>query len=99
MAKETEIKLTVRDVKVFERKVKKLGGKPVKAGNDRVHELNVIFDTPEGGLAKDGQLLRIRTETPQAAGKKAVPGRVVLTFKHPAERTLGGDGSTFKIRE
>ena len=99
MAKETEIKLAVRDIKAFERKVKKLGGKPAKAGNGRVHELNVIFDTPDGGLAKHGQLLRIRSETPQAAGKKAVPGRVVLTFKQPAVRALGDDGSRFKIRE
>ena len=50
MAKETEIKLAVRDSKALERKLKKLGGKPVKAGNGRVHELNVIFDTPDGGL-------------------------------------------------
>jgi len=99
MAKETEIKLAVRDIKAFERKVKKLGGKIAGAGNGRVHELNVIFDTPDGGLAKHGQLLRIRTETPQAAGKKAALGRVVLAFKQPAVRTVDNDGSRFKIRE
>ena len=99
MAKETEIKLAVRDVKAFVRKVKKLGGKPVKAGNGRVHELNVIFDTPDGGLAKHGQLLRIRTESLQSVGKKETPRRVMLTFKQPAVRALGDDGSRFKIRE
>jgi adenylate cyclase class 2 len=99
MATETEIKLAVRDVKAFERKVKKLGGKPVKAGNGRVHELNVIFDTPDGGLAKHGQLLRIRTETVQSVGKKETPRRAMLTFKQPAVRALGDDGSRFKIRE
>jgi len=99
MAKETEIKLAVRDIKAFERKVKKLGGKPAKAGNGRVHELNVIFDTPDGGLAKHGQLLRIRSETVQSAGKKETPRRVMLTFKQPAVRALGDDGSRFKIRE
>src|SRR5437868_259487 len=99
MAKETEIKLAVRDIKAFERKVKKLGGKVTGTGNGRVHELNVIFDTPDGGLAKHGQLLRVRTETPQASGKKAAPGRVVLTFKQPAVRAVDDDGSRFKIRE
>jgi adenylate cyclase, class 2 len=99
MAKETEIKLAVRDIKAFERKVKKLGGKPVKAGNGRVHELNVIFDTPDGGLAKHGQLLRIRTESVQSVGKKETPRRVILTFKQPAVRALDDDGSRFKIRE
>jgi adenylate cyclase class 2 len=99
MAKETEIKLAVRDIKTFERKLKKLGGKPVKAGNGRVHELNVIFDTPDGGLAKHGQLLRIRTESVQSVGKKEAPRRVMLTFKQPAVRALEDDGSRFKIRE
>lgn len=99
MAKETEIKLAVRDIKAFERKLKKLGGKPVKAGNGRVHELNVIFDTPDGGLAKHGQLLRIRTESVQSVGKKDKPRRVMLTFKQPAVRALDDDGSRFKIRE
>lgn len=99
MAKETEIKLAVRDIKAFERKLKKLGGKPVKAGNGRVHELNVIFDTPDGGLAKHGQLLRIRTESVQSVGKKDRPRRVMLTFKQPAVRALEDDGSRFKIRE
>ena len=99
MAKETEIKLPVRDVKTFERKVKKLGGKPVGTGNGRVHELNVIFDTPDGGLAKHGQLLRIRTETPQGSGKKAGARRFMLTFKQPSVRSVDEDGGRFKIRE
>ena len=99
MAKETEIKLPVSYVKTFERKVKKLGGKPVGTGNGRVHELNVIFDTPDGGLAKHGQLLRIRTETPQGSGKKAGARRFMLTFKQPSVRSVDEDGGRFKIRE
>jgi adenylate cyclase, class 2 len=98
MAKETEIKLPVGDIKAFERKVKKLGGKRVRAGTGRVHELNVIFDTPDGGLAKHGQLLRIRTETAQGTGRQA-GSRVVLTFKQPAVRGVDDEGSRFKIRE
>ena len=69
MTKEIEIKLPVRDMKAVERKIKKLGGKSIGSGSGRVHEFNVIFDTPDGGLAKHGQLLRIRTETPQGSGK------------------------------
>jgi len=99
MGKETEIKLPVAEIKAFERKVKKLGGKPVVAGNGRVHEMNVIFDTPDGGLAKHGQLLRIRTETVQGKDKKAAPSRVVLTFKQPTVRGVNEQGGRFKVRE
>jgi len=99
MAKETEIKLAVSDVKAFERKLKRLGAKTVGAGNGRVHEFNTIFDTPQGGLAKHGQLLRIRTETPQGAGKKSGAARVVLTFKQPIVRGVDDDGARFKVRE
>jgi adenylate cyclase, class 2 len=99
MAKETEIKLQVPDIKAFERKVKKLGGKPLGAGDGRVHEFNVIFDTPDGGLAKHGQLLRIRTETPRGSRKKAGATRALLTFKQPAVRSVDDEGSRFKIRE
>ena len=99
MAKETEIKLPVRDTRAFERRVKKLGGKAVGAGNGRVHELNVIFDAPDGGLAKHGQLLRVRTESLQSGSKKEIPRRVILTFKQPAVRAVDDEGSRFKIRE
>ena len=99
MAKETEIKLAVSDAKAFERKLKKLGAKTVGAGNGRVHEFNVIFDTPDGGLAKHGQLLRIRTETPQLSGKKKVAARAILTFKQPTVRGVDDGGGRFKVRE
>jgi adenylate cyclase class 2 len=87
MARETEIKLRIENAASFRRKLKKLGARPVSGGMGRVHEWNVIFDTPDGGLAKHGQLLRIRTETPDGRTKKtkgSAAGRVVLTFKRPA---------------
>jgi adenylate cyclase class IV len=67
----------------------------------------VIFDTPQGGLAKHGQLLRIRTETPEIRGKAKKAGpkqRVVLTFKQPMVRTpvAGLENSSygsFKVRD
>ena len=99
MARETEIKLPVRDVKTFERKLKRLGGRTVGAGSGRVHEFNTIFDTPEGGLAKHGQLLRIRTETPQGSGKKPKTLRAVLTFKQPVMHGVDEQGARFKVRD
>ncbi|MGB8474239.1 MAG: class IV adenylate cyclase [Candidatus Acidiferrum sp.] len=86
MAQEIEIKLKIGDAKGFRRALKRLGALPVGPGTGRVHEWNVIFDTPQGGLAKHGQLLRIRTETPQLKTKKekqAAPRRFLVTFKRP----------------
>lgn len=99
MARETEIKLPVSDARAFERKLKKLGAKTVGAGNGRVHEFNVIFDTPQGGLAKHGQLLRVRTETPQAKGGQAAQQRVILTLKQPTVKDKDDEGHRFKVRE
>src|SRR5262245_49207370 len=98
MARETEIKLKVEDRKAFERKLKKLGAKTVGAGGGRVHEFNTIFDTPDGGLAKHGQLLRIRTET-AGKGKAAEAKRILLTFKQPTVRAVDDEGARFKVRE
>jgi adenylate cyclase class 2 len=99
MAKETEIKLHISDLKGFERKLKKMGAKTVGSGDGRVHELNTIFDTPEGGLAKHGQLLRIRTETAGRKGKAGGAKRIVLTFKQPMVRGVDEEGGRFKVRE
>jgi adenylate cyclase class 2 len=107
MARETEIKLKIRDTRAFHRALKKLGARVVGLGTGKVHEENTIFDTPQGGLAKHGQLLRIRTETAEPRGKakgaKAKP-RVVVTFKRPpAEPPVGEAQSAsrrrYKVRE
>ena len=86
MAQETEIKLKIGDVRAFHRVLKRIGARPAGVGTGRVHEENVIFDTPEGGLAKHGQLLRIRTETPEVRAKAKsaqATQRIVVTFKQP----------------
>jgi adenylate cyclase class 2 len=70
MPNETEIKLKIRDVKALQRILKRLGAKAVGSATGRVHEKNLIFDTPDGGLAKHGQLLRLRVETPASAPSK-----------------------------
>jgi adenylate cyclase, class 2 len=87
MARETEIKLRIEDAAALHKKLKRLGARPVNGDRGRAHEMNVIFDTPQGGLAKHGQLLRIRMETPEvraAKNKGRASRRVMLTFKRPA---------------
>jgi adenylate cyclase, class 2 len=100
MSRETEIKLKVANPKSFLRLLSKLGAKP---SIPRTHELNLIFDTPDGGLAKHGQLLRIRTETP-ASPRRNAPPRTVLTFKSPPDQLAIGTPVTpsdrhHKVRE
>lgn len=110
MARETEIKLHIGDLKAFERKLKKLGAKTSGPNGGKVHEFNTIFDTPDGGLAKHGQLLRIRAETAHKASGvagnklrpaegKAIGRRIVLTFKQPSMNTVNEGGERFKVRE
>lgn len=115
VAQETEIKLKITDAKELQRTLKRLKAKPVSSRSPRVHELNVIFDTSDGTLAKRGQLLRIRTETSEPKGKKAPakgPGkkkavawqqRVLVTFKRPTgDDEVSADGrltSKYKVRE
>jgi adenylate cyclase class 2 len=85
MAQETEIKLKVQNVKAFLRAIKRLRAKSISPGSGRIHESNVIFDTPQGGLAQHGQLLRVRVETPETRAKSAGArkSRAILTFKTP----------------
>jgi len=107
MARETEIKLKIGDVRALRRALQRMGARPLGAGWNRVHEENTIFDTPQGGLAKHGQLLRIRTETHDARGKSKGPGqkpRVVVTFKQPPAAPVGARSDDhrhgfYKVRE
>jgi len=101
MPQEIEIKLRIENSRSFLRSLKKLGAKP---SSPRVHEHNLIFDTPDGGLAKHGQLLRIRTESPVPVGKKRpskAPTRTLLTFKSPPDQLAIGPPADrrYKIRE
>ena len=101
MPQEIEIKLRIQSPKSLLRSLKKLGAKP---SSPRVHERNLLFDTPDGGLAKHGQLLRIRTESPALVGKKRAPKaptRTLLTFKSPPDQLAIGPPADrrYKIRE
>ena len=107
MARETEIKLRINDLPALHRALGHLGASLAGPGASRVHEQNVIFDTPNSNLYKKGQLLRIRTETPVGDATSEEPGsqrRVILTFKQPTESAekLGFDGASegpYKVRE
>jgi adenylate cyclase class 2 len=87
MPNETEIKLKIRDVKALQRILKRMGAKPVGSSSGRVHEENQIFDTPDGGLAKHGQLLRLRTETAVGAPAKKTAKSKKASKKSVAKNT------------
>jgi adenylate cyclase class 2 len=105
MSNETEVKLQINDPKAFLRALKRLGARPALKRSGPIREENQLFDTPDGQLAKRGQLLRIRTEDPELAGKLANPGnrRVLLTFKRPLEEPTNRESAAlrrdYKVRE
>ena len=105
MSNETEIKLKINDSKGLDRKLKRLGVRPALKGTTRVREENLLFDTPDGQLAKNGQLLRIRMEDPEPSGKKSATNtrRVLLTFKRPLEEATNRESAAlrrdYKVRE
>jgi adenylate cyclase class 2 len=97
-SQEIEVKVRVKDPAAIRRRLARLKLRPTPAG--RVHEHNILFDTPQGGLAKHGQLLRIRQEAPP--GKPRAAQNATLTYKGPAVPAAGpprvGKGQ-YKIRE
>jgi adenylate cyclase class 2 len=107
VARETEVKLKINDVGVFQRALNRIGACLAGPGNSRVHEENVIFDTPKSAIAKKGQLLRIRTEKSEVPGELKAGGpkqRVLLTFKQPIDNPVdsempGGANGPYKVRE
>jgi adenylate cyclase, class 2 len=112
MPQETEVKLRVKNPALLKRQLKKLGAKLKFRGTGRVHEMNLLFDSSDGRLAKHGQLLRIRTETQEPAKSKKsrmakLEQRIVLTFKTPPDELNSKEGARevlpahgrYKVRE
>src|SRR5258708_36261381 len=96
MAREREIKLRIEDLPALRRALAKVAAVVVTL---RVHERNMVFDTPKLTLTKREQLLRIRTESPTGRGR-AIRSRNLVTFK----RTTVAAGSSVrgerhKVRE
>ena len=75
----------------------------------RVHEMNTLYDTRDGNLARHGQMLRIRVERPAArangAGKAPKIAKqkreisALLTFKGPAKGAKANQAGRYKVRE
>jgi adenylate cyclase class 2 len=103
---EIEVKLRIADQRQFLRQLKGLKAKPIRP---RVHEMNTLYDTPEGQLARKGQMLRIRVERPAARADSAPNMRriagensgisALLTFKGPVARARANEPGRYKIRE
>jgi adenylate cyclase, class 2 len=99
MGKEREIKLRIADLPALRRVLRKLGA---LVERPRVHELNVVFDTPAFDLAKQEHLLRIRTETSGTSrgNKSRAATRALVTFKRPMPTPRSnGKGEQHKVRE
>jgi adenylate cyclase class IV len=95
---EIEIKLRVADRGAMLRRLAKLKAHLQVA---RTHEMDTLYDTADGQLRRDGQLLRIREVRPAPRGAKKPaarksparrknPRNVVLTHKGPAQASRSG---------
>lgn len=73
--KELEVKFFVSDLAEMEKRLVQAGAMLVQP---RTHEYNLRFDTPEGGLAQESSMLRLRRDSNSH-----------VTFKGPST-TLGG---------
>ncbi len=108
--KETEVKLRVADRRALLRQLARLGA----SYGGRVHEMNTLYDTPDGALGRKGKLLRIRVERPadcpmtrmrslaKASRARQDSLAALLTFKGPVRRERSSKfrgGRRYKIRE
>ncbi len=79
---EVEVKFLVADLAAFRERLVAAGGTLKK---ERIFERNVRFDTPDGGLLKKGELLRLRQDS-----------AVRVTFKGEVPQALQSEA---KVRE
>ena len=73
---ETEAKFFVQDLKRIETRLLEFEARLIQA---RVREINFRFDTPDNGLRKNSQVLRLRQDT-----------EAKLTYKGPSQLAEGG---------
>lgn len=72
---ELEVKLYLVDLSTFKEQLEKFGGQLME---QRLHEINLRFDLPDGELTRTAQVLRLRQDTAAR-----------MTYKGPGE-TIGG---------
>lgn len=73
---ETEVKFFVHDLQRIETRLHELKARLIQP---RVHEINLRFDTPTGGLRKNSHVLRLRKDTESK-----------FTFKGPSKERENG---------
>ena len=103
---EIEVKLRIPDKRRLLGQLARLKAKFI---GPRVHEMNTLYETPDGSLSRRGQMLRLRVERPASRAKgvgrarKADPGKLgtsaLLTFKGPAKGRKASRPGLYKIRE
>ena len=105
---EIEVKLRIGDRRGFLRQLTRLKARLTRA---RVHEMNTLYDTDDGQLARRGQMLRLRVESAAHGGPRAGQRRrvtkdrprptnsAVLTFKGPVNGAQASKRKRYKIRE
>ena len=103
---EIEIKLRIADKRGFLRQLARLKAKRTR---ERVHEMNTLYDTSDGQLARSGQMLRLRVEHPaggtHGAGRRGLFSKErpkdtgVLTFKGPVSGAHTNQPEPYKVRE
>jgi adenylate cyclase class IV len=106
---EIEVKLRIVDRRGLLRQLARLKAKLIAP---RVHEMNTLYDTQDGRLARHGQMLRLRVErlahwAPGAGKRSKHPGvSALLTYKGPGASKKGSRRASraasparYKIRE
>jgi adenylate cyclase class 2 len=103
---EIEVKLRIGDRRRFLRQLARLKAKLTRA---RVHEMNTLYDTSDGQLARQGQMLRLRVERPAGRAHSTIRRRKfakdrpanagVLTFKGPVNGAETNNPEVYKVRE
>lgn len=100
---ETEVKLRVPNRPRLIHQLARLKAKLILG---RVHEMNTLYDTRDGNLARHGQMLRIRVERPARGAYRRVKVRKTarekseksawLTFKGPVKGARANDRGQYK---
>jgi adenylate cyclase class IV len=84
--KEIEVKLRIADTAAFLRRLEQLGA---KATGPRMHEMNTLFDSPDGRLASGGQMARVRVERPAPTKEAGSRGKSVGAKAKPGTGAVG----------
>lgn len=97
---EIEVKVRVEDRGAIQEQLRRL--KAIRGR--RVHEMNTLWDKPDGSLLREGKMVRVRIQTAapararRAAGSGGAGETVLLTYKGPQRAETAAE-RRYKIRE